>query len=278
LLTEKALAYLLTHEAGGLKNAPETARVIPLINKVESAVELAAARRVAQQVLRQAHGRIQRVVIGAVQREAAVLEVQMPVTAVILAAGAGRRMGQLKQLLPWGQHTVLAETLVQVSQSLVHDIVIVTGHEATVVTEEARRFTGPVLPTIIYNPHYHSGEMLSSLQQAVQGVRKGVTAVLVILADQPMVEATTYDQILAAFWQGKGQIIVPVCNGRRGNPVLIGQPYFAELLRLPVGAAPRALLQAHPDVVHLLPVTTDSVLCDLDTPEEYERLHPQSEK
>lgn len=274
-LNEEAMAILLTHEAGGLKNVPTTARVVPLINKVESTAEMSSARRVAQQILAQAHGRVRRVVIGAVQKERPVHEVHMPVTAVLLAAGASQRMGQPKQLLPWGGHTILGETLHQVSQSLVQDMIVVTGHEAAAISAEVRRFRGPLPPRLLPNPDYQMGEMLSSLQRAVRALTEEATAVLVILADQPMVETATYDQILSAFWQGKGDLIAPVFDGRRGNPVLIGRRYFEELLQLPVGSAPRALLQAHPNDLHLLPVATDTVVLDLDTPAEYERLRPQ---
>lgn len=275
-LTPEAVAHLLTHPAGGLKNVPETARVIPLINKVESETELAAARQIARQVLAQAHGRIPRVVIGAVQKEPPVREVQTPVTAVILAAGEGRRMqqrmGQPKQLLPWGARTVFGETLHQVSQSLVHEIIVVTGHEAEAIGAEVRRFDEWPQPRLIHNPDYREGEMLSSLQTATRQLDEDVTAVFVILADQPMVASAIYDQLLCAFWQGDGDLIAPMFNGQRGNPVLIGRRYFVELLQLPVGAAPRALLQAHTDTLYRLPVDTDAVICDLDTPEEYERL------
>jgi molybdenum cofactor cytidylyltransferase len=275
LLTPEAIAHLLTHPAGGLKNVPDAARVIPLINKVASETELALARRIAWHVLQKAHGRIQRVVMGAVQQAPPVREVQTPVTAVILAAGEGRRMGQPKQLLPWGDRTILRETLHQVRSSLAHEIIVVTGHEAEAISAEAARFDGWPQPRLIHNPDYREGEMLSSLQTAVRELDEGVTAVLVILADQPMVTSAIYDQLLAAFGQGKGELIAPVFNGRRGNPVLIGRRYFDELLHLPLGAAPRALLQAHPDALYLLPVDTDAVICDLDTPAEYERLRPK---
>lgn len=279
VLTEEALAILLTHEAGGLKNVPPGARVVPLINKVESAVELAAARRIAQMVLR--HGRIQQVVLGAVQSEQPVREVMRRVTAVILAAGEGRRMGQLKQLMPWGGGTVLGQTLRQAAGSLVHDVVVVTGHEAAAVAAamaaEIAQFEGRPQPRMVHNPQYQSGEMLSSLQQAVrrlvtdEGTMWPPTAVLVLLADQPMVSSETINQILCAYWQGCGDLIAPTYQGQRGNPVLIGRRYFAELLALPVGSAPRALLQAHASAVYLLPVETDTILHDLDTPQEYEK-------
>jgi molybdenum cofactor cytidylyltransferase len=64
-LTPEALATLLTSSQGGLKDAPQAARVAMLINKVESASQLEAARRVARCVLREP--RVERVAIGALQ-------------------------------------------------------------------------------------------------------------------------------------------------------------------------------------------------------------------
>ena len=64
-LTPEALAALLTSPRGGLKNVPQAARVVLLINKVESPSELEAARRVARSALREP--RVERVVLGALQ-------------------------------------------------------------------------------------------------------------------------------------------------------------------------------------------------------------------
>lgn len=273
LVTEEALATLLAHPQGGLKNVPAAARVVPLINKVEDARSLAAARRIAQRVLAypDANGRVQQVVLGAVQTEQPVREVMRRVTAVVLAAGEARRMGQLKQLLPWENRTVLGQTLRQVAGSLADDMLVVTGHEAKLVATEAARFAGERPLRLVHNPQYQQGEMLSSLQAGVKELEAATTAVLVILADQPMVETDVYNQLLVAYWQGRGDLIVPVYKEQRGNPVLIGQRYFQELLALPAGSAPRALLQAHPHELVFLPVQSDTVLRDLDTWAEYER-------
>ncbi len=62
-LTPEALGALLTSPRGGLKGAPDGARVAVLINKVESSTERDAAHRIADCVLREA--RVDRVVIGA---------------------------------------------------------------------------------------------------------------------------------------------------------------------------------------------------------------------
>lgn len=200
------------------------------------------------------------------------MTIETDVVAVVLAAGSANRMGRAKQLLPWGRRTILEQTLQNVRRSRIKHIVVVTGYRAQEVAALARRAGA----TVLHNENYQEGEMLSSLQVAVARLPSGCQGVLVMLADQPLVEPQTIDRLLSAFRQGRGQIIAPSFEGRRGNPVLIGRPYFEELLALPVGAAPRDLLRRHPDALHLVPVESDSVLVDIDRPADYKHHRPES--
>jgi molybdenum cofactor cytidylyltransferase len=268
-LTAGALAGLLVHPEGGLKDAPAGARVIPLLNKVENEGQLTAARRVARQMLQSS--RVAQVVIGAMKSTQPVKEVHKRVTAVVLAAGRGKRMGETKQLLPWGEITVLGQTLRNVKGSAVTDWLVVTGYQAA----EVERVASAEGVVTVQNPDFERGEMLSSLQTAVRLLSEQCAAVLVVLADQPMIEAETMDEILAAFWKGQSDLVVPVYQGQRGNPVLIGRRYFEELLALPVGAAPRDLVKGYLGKQYLAEVSSGSILRDLDRWEEYERWRPE---
>ena len=192
------------------------------------------------------------------------------VTAVVLAAGESRRMGEPKQLLPWGQTTMLGRTLRNLQQSNVDDILVVSGHRAEEVAAIARDHGVPT----IHNPDYAEGEMLSSLQRAIDHLSNSVDAVLVTLADQPLVGSSLINQILNAYRERAGDLVAPSYEGRRGNPVLIGRRYFEELAALPWGQAPRALLRRHAADLHLVPVKSEAVLVDIDRPEEYERRRP----
>ena len=182
-------------------------------------------------------------------------------------------MGRPKQLLPWGQSTLLEQTLRNVRNSRLRRMIVVTGYRAADVAAIARRAGAAV----VHNPEYAEGEMLSSLQVAVARLPARCQAVLVMLADQPLVEPQTIDRLLAAYEEGRAQLIAPTYKGRRGNPVLIGRPYFAELLALPRGAAPRDLLQRHPDALQLVAGDSQSVLVDIDRPADYEKHRPPLE-
>ncbi len=268
-LTDEALAALIVHPDGGMKSVPDKATFISLINKVETESRLAIGRRVAKMVLQ--HPKVSRVVIGAVRSEKPVLEIHGRVTAVVLAAGESKRMGSAKQLLPWGRTTVLGQTIDNLRLSGVNDIVVVSGHEREAIEAVAHKL-GVVS---IYNPRFAAGEMLSSLQAAVSRFSDNIEAILVMLADQPMVRAQTIDQLLVDYWTCKGKLIAPIFKGERGNPVLMDRQFFAELLALPQGSAPRDLVRRHHDELNLVEVDTDSVLQDLDRPEQYERLRPK---
>lgn len=95
-----------------------------------------------------------------------------------------------------------------------------------------------------------------------------------MLADQPQVGPDVIDQLLIAFWQGKGKIVAPVYEEKRGNPVIIDAFYYEELLKLPAGSAPRELLRRHPEDIHYVDVNSPAIVQDLDSPEQYERWRP----
>lgn len=261
LLSEADIADLLVDPNGGLKGVPPDSEAIVLINKVETAVQLHSARKIAHHILQ--NPRIKQVVIGALKAKQPIVEVQRRVTAVVLAAGQSKRMGQTKQLLPWGDTTVLGQVLRNLKATAVHDILVISGHEA----EKIEAITADKDISVIRNPHFAFGEMLSSLQTAVAHLPAHIQAVLVMLADQPQVTPDIIDQLLYAYWQGQDKIIAPIYAGKRGNPVLIDRAHFAELLDLPVGAAPRDLLKRHSTL--LVSVDSEFVLKDLDDWERY---------
>lgn len=193
------------------------------------------------------------------------------ITALVLAAGQGRRFGKTKQIMAWGETTILGQTISQLKQSDVDEIIVITGHDAAAVVAIASTYHVPTL----HNPAYATGELLSSLKVGVQELQAEVAAALIVLADQPLIPSSVINQLITVFKSGAGHLIAPVYQGQRGNPVLIGRSFFAELLTLPPDAAPRLLLQRHPDQIVLVEVDTEAILLDIDSEEVYERLRPR---
>lgn len=165
---------------------------------------------------------------------------------------------------------MLGQTLSQLLPSRIDDVLVVTGFMAAAVAQAAQSHGVRTL----YNPDYASGEMLSSLGVAIRALSAACSGLLVVLADQPLITTAVYDQVIAAFAHDEQRIVAPVFAGRRGHPVLFGRSFFAGLLALPPGSAPRHLLQAHANALRLVPVDSEAVLIDLDRPGDYERYRP----
>jgi molybdenum cofactor cytidylyltransferase len=270
LMTVRALARLMTHQNGGLKGIPQKARVVPFLNKVDSDDLLDKARGLARLILEE--DQINRVISGAIRSNRPVREIHRRITAIVLAAGLSTRMGRPKLLLPWGDTTVLGRTIGNLQRSGVNEIIVVSGFQA----QEVEGISAQLGVQTFFNELYASGGMITSVQTALRLLPDNREAILVMLADQPMVETESIDRLVKAWSENKGELLAPVIKGRRGNPVLIGRRYFDELLSLPVGSAPRDLLSQHSEQLKLVEVETDSILRDLDEIEDYERWRPKS--
>lgn len=195
------------------------------------------------------------------------------IAAIVLAAGLSRRMGRPKMLLPWGERTVLGQVLFTLREAGIERRIAITGAEREQVEEIARREGAECL----YNPDYASGEMLSSIQVGLQALenRAEVQAALICLGDQPQIEVGVVQEVVKAWHETQAPLIVPTYAGRRGHPWLVARVYWHELLALQPPATARTFLHAHTPEIHLVPVPTDSILKDLDTPQEYEKEKPE---
>ncbi|HEX2907106.1 MAG TPA: selenium cofactor biosynthesis protein YqeC [Phototrophicaceae bacterium] len=249
----------------GLKGVPEKARVVALLNQVPAHGYLRGrARMIAQFILRES--RVYGVALGAVRAADPIHEVQRHVGAIVLAAGMARRMGQPKVLLPWtDRKTIIEQILDQLLLAKVQPTYVITGHKANDVRPLVTRLGAEA----VYNPDYASGEMLSSLKAGLQAMPTHISAALVVLGDQPRIQARVISQVLTAYAEGAGDIIAPSYQMRRGHPILIDRRYWPEILNLPADGAPRDVIDQHKDRTAYVNVDTDSVLRDIDTPEDY---------
>lgn len=252
----------------GLRGVPESARVVALLNKVPSGeYGRSRARRVAELVLRST--RVEAVALGAMQTpgDQPVFELQRRVAAVVLAAGMSSRMkGRAKVLLPWDGRTVIEAIISRLIAARIPDILVITGYRG----DDVARVLKDLPVQVIENPDFAQGEMLSSLQAGLRALPDSTAACLVVMGDQPVLDGRVLGQVLMAYAEGQGSIVVPVHRGERGHPVVIDRRFWPEMLALENGA-PRDVIRRYPDETALVEVDSDSVLRDIDTPEQYRR-------
>ena len=188
------------------------------------------------------------------------------VCAILLAAGAARRMGgENKLLAQWrgrplvaGAATTLADAR---TRGLVHDIVVVVGREM----EKTKAALAEFNFRFAENPDYADG-MSTSLRAGIRCVPKDADAALVVLGDMPAVSADDIASVVAAFSPDGGDIAVPTCDGKRGNPVLLGRAHFAALLNIGGDSGARMLFSENAHRIREA-AAGPGVLLDIDTPE-----------
>ncbi len=204
--------------------------------------------------------------------------------AIVLAAGESRRMGEPKQLLPWGDHTIIEEIVSTLMQAPLDEVVVVVGHRANEVREKAQSARRKVHPPTSncqsavmrceFNPNYREGGMLSSIQFGVSQLGEDVRAAFIVLCDQPQMKATTLAKLREAFEQSdaKRGMVVPSYQMKRGHPLLIDvRKYRAEILAIEGAPGLQKILRDHPDDILHVVFDDPSVLVDMDTREDYER-------
>jgi molybdenum cofactor cytidylyltransferase len=260
------LASALRDEELGLKNVPPSARIVALLNKVPyTSTHRARARTISRLMLLQP--RINAVAVGSVQNSNPIMESNRRIAVIILAAGMSTRMGRSKVLLPWDNNRPIIKVIVdRVKRMKFEDLVVVTGHMADQVSSALSH--DPV--RLVHNRDYREGDMLSSLQTGLRALAPEVSAALIVLGDQPMLDNRVVLQVINAYLEGKGSIVAPSFQNRRGHPLLIDRKFWSEILELPHGGAPRDVINAHNDEIAYVTVDNDSILRDIDTPTDYE--------
>lgn len=194
------------------------------------------------------------------------------VGAVILAAGLSSRMGEPKQLLPWGETPMIrhvVNTLVT-GGAKTEKVVVVVGHQ-----QQAIRGALSGLPVqIAFNEGFADGSMLRSLQVGLATLNAqadGPQAALIALGDQPQIQSTITQQVIACWRARQAVIVAPSFNHKRGHPMLFARGIWPTFLAAEPVGSPRDLLQSLRDQIDFVDVPNEEILRDIDTPDDYQQ-------
>jgi CTP:molybdopterin cytidylyltransferase MocA len=191
------------------------------------------------------------------------------VGAVLLAAGAGSRLGHKpKSLLELGGVPLIRRQLIALSGAGVDEVVVVLGHHADLIEPVVQTF--PV--TVVRNPSPDDGQV-SSQRFGLAALTGKLDAVIVALADQPLLNAQDITALIGAFKKRPEgtQVVYPQVAGERGNPVIFTNDVREQILAGEANVGCRQWQAAHADAV--FPFVTDNrrYKVDIDTVEDLER-------
>jgi molybdenum cofactor cytidylyltransferase len=198
---------------------------------------------------------------------------RMTVGAVLLAAGAGSRLGgRPKALLELGGVPLVMRQLIALSGAGVDEVAIVLGHHAEAVEAAVREF--PI--TLVRNPSPDDGQA-SSVRIGLQALSTKLDAVIVALADQPLISEQDITALIGAFKKrGDAAMVVPrvtVAGGDPlpGNPVIFDAALREEWLSGAADLACRKWRQANPERVRWFDTDNRRYRVDIDTPQDLQR-------
>ncbi|MBA7579092.1 Molybdenum cofactor guanylyltransferase [subsurface metagenome] len=189
----------------------------------------------------------------------------MMISVILLAAGRSKRMGKLKQVMPFGQSTVLGQAINNLLASVVSELIVVVGYRAKEVIRSIA--TEPV--KLVINPDYGQG-MSTSIIVGLNLVDSRAQAVMLALGDQPLINSQIVNRLIEEFCNHDKGIAVPIYQGRRGHPIIFASKYKEKLLELDGDIGGRQIVKDHPDDILEVAVNSESIITDIDTISDYQ--------
>ena len=186
------------------------------------------------------------------------------VSAILLAAGLSERMGEPKQIMPLGNSTIVEQTIDNLLGSRVSGVIVVLGHRA----EEMIKAIANRPVKIIVNPIYHQG-MSTSIVKGLSLVNNRAQAIMVALADQPLINSQTINRLIEESLGYDKGIVIPTYQAERGHPIIFASEYKEELLGLEGDIGGRQTIKEHPNDTLEVIADSKAITMDINTINDY---------
>lgn len=190
------------------------------------------------------------------------------VAAVLLAAGRSTRFGNESKLLAQVGGKALVRHVAEAAvNSMANPVIVVTGHRAEEVQSQLQG-----LPIKVVHNHLFANGLSMSLKAGFSALPPEAPAAIILLADMPFMRAELIDALISG-WQDRGRpaALVPVLNGRRGNPVVISCALHTAIKGLSGDIGAGSILRGRSDVLEW-PTEDPAIIMDIDTRDELAKL------
>jgi molybdenum cofactor cytidylyltransferase len=270
-VTWHAIFKMLTHPQGGLKNIPRYARKSVLLNQIDSLSDNTGLPTFCHQVL----SHYDSVIIAKLNNPSEqddyskinneVICVEESIAGIILAAGNSSRMGQPKAFLNWKGEPFIRVCALQAISAGLDPVIIIAGQEY----ERIRNILQDIPVHVIHNPDWNEGQS-SSIRTAINSIPKHAGGAIFQLVDQPHIPVALLRRLKYDHSRSLSPIVLPESIGRRANPVLFDRITFKSLSTIQGDVGGRVIFSQYP--IKTIQWFDDSILIDVDTPDDYSRL------
>ena len=193
----------------------------------------------------------------------------MKTAILILAAGESKRMNGIKQLLPWKNTTLLGNAIEQAIQSKGNTVYVVLGANANRIASTIAHYN----IQSIENKNWKNG-LGNSIACGVNFLKENqlhYDAILITLADQPLITAADYNALIDKYAQKEAKIIASEINNIPSVPAIFDAVYFEKLTQLNEDKGAKEILIAAQKEVYVL--RSNTKMMDIDTQRAYEELY-----
>jgi molybdenum cofactor cytidylyltransferase/nicotine blue oxidoreductase len=203
------------------------------------------------------------------------IKAKLRLAIIILAAGQGSRLGGYPKALLKKDGDSLLTRFIQAIQSCDPlETLVVTGFYSDKIEAEINSLKPTIHSsiTLVKNPHPDLGQS-SSVRLGLESLKSDYDVLLIALCDQPSIASSEIEALLEQFKQrtANQEIVLPMMNNQRGNPVLFSKRMIEKILAIP-GMVCRPYMDQHPELVKLFATENQAYLMDVDTPADIQKL------
>jgi molybdenum cofactor cytidylyltransferase len=187
---------------------------------------------------------------------------------ILLAAGASRRLGKPKQLLPYNGQSMLQHNMNIASDSLAKQVIVVLGANAEAILSRINLEK----VHIVINKDWEEG-MASSIRRGLNELIKTSPSSeggIVMVCDQPYVTTSLLNNLVTAYQETGKPIIACSYENTFGPPVFFHKSMFPQLFQLKGDTGARKIIQKYANDVGIIPFPKGNI--DIDTPSDFESI------